>query len=205
MCALPHGKHELHAARIDTGAGRRAARLRPGGRAGADVLSKTAPRARPARSSTPRRSSAATSCSTRTPVSASEAIADQLRVAVGADRGGLSGRHASGRAAARHTRSRQHAAAGFRLAAWAGAGRREAIERAIELNGVAVPTNQAAFAWGRRAAVEPAALDALLGVTEEAPEPSDAAQLDASMKARASARYWRLPECGAGPALSPLC
>lgn len=32
---------------------------------------------------------------------------------------------------------------------------REAIERAIELNGVAVAMNKAAFAWGRRAAVEP--------------------------------------------------
>jgi len=32
---------------------------------------------------------------------------------------------------------------------------REAIEKAIELNGVAVEANRAAFAWGRRAAVDP--------------------------------------------------
>ena len=37
-----------------------------------------------------------------------------------------------------------------------------AIERAIELNGVAVAMNLAAFAWGRRAAVEPEAVDAML-------------------------------------------
>ncbi len=31
-----------------------------------------------------------------------------------------------------------------------------AIERAIELNGAAVETNQQSFRWGRRAAVDPA-------------------------------------------------
>ena len=36
----------------------------------------------------------------------------------------------------------------------------EAIERAIELNGVAVEFNRRAFRWGRRAAVDPALVDA---------------------------------------------
>ncbi len=39
---------------------------------------------------------------------------------------------------------------------------REALERAITLNGQQVPTNLAAFAWGRRAAHDPAAVHALL-------------------------------------------
>jgi len=39
----------------------------------------------------------------------------------------------------------------------------EAIEKAIELNGQAVPMNVAAFRWGRRAAHEPAAVEALAG------------------------------------------
>ena len=38
-----------------------------------------------------------------------------------------------------------------------------ALERAIELNGVAVDAGKTAFAWGRLAAAEPAKLDALLG------------------------------------------
>jgi indolepyruvate ferredoxin oxidoreductase len=38
----------------------------------------------------------------------------------------------------------------------------EAIERAIEMNGEAVPMNLAAFRYGRRAAVDPAALEALV-------------------------------------------
>lgn len=38
----------------------------------------------------------------------------------------------------------------------------EALERAIEMNGEAVPMNIAAFRYGRRAAVEPAALEALI-------------------------------------------
>ncbi|MGE5770804.1 MAG: indolepyruvate ferredoxin oxidoreductase family protein [Hyphomicrobiales bacterium] len=38
----------------------------------------------------------------------------------------------------------------------------EAIERAIEMNGEAVPMNIAAFRYGRRAAVDPKALDALV-------------------------------------------
>jgi indolepyruvate ferredoxin oxidoreductase len=38
----------------------------------------------------------------------------------------------------------------------------ESIERAIELNGEAVPMNLAAFRWGRRAAVDAAAVEALI-------------------------------------------
>ena len=38
---------------------------------------------------------------------------------------------------------------------------RQAIEQAIELNGVEIAMNKAAFAWGRRAAVEPAAVAAI--------------------------------------------
>jgi indolepyruvate ferredoxin oxidoreductase len=53
-----------------------------------------------------------------------------------------------------------------------------AIEQAIELNGEAVEMNKAAFHWGRRAAMEPAAVDALIK-----PEPqalSDARRLSQS-------------------------
>jgi indolepyruvate ferredoxin oxidoreductase len=39
---------------------------------------------------------------------------------------------------------------------------RESLVRAIELNGVAVDSNKAAFAWGRRAAHDPASLENLL-------------------------------------------
>jgi indolepyruvate ferredoxin oxidoreductase len=38
----------------------------------------------------------------------------------------------------------------------------EAVEKAIEMNGEAVPMNIAAFRYGRRAAVDPAALEALI-------------------------------------------
>ena len=38
----------------------------------------------------------------------------------------------------------------------------EAIEQAIEMNGEAVAMNVAAFRYGRRAAVDPAALEALV-------------------------------------------
>ena len=38
----------------------------------------------------------------------------------------------------------------------------EAIEKAIEMNGEAVPMNLAAFSYGRRAAVDPAAVEALV-------------------------------------------
>ncbi|MCW5737858.1 MAG: indolepyruvate ferredoxin oxidoreductase family protein [Enhydrobacter sp.] len=44
----------------------------------------------------------------------------------------------------------------------------EALERAIELNGTAIPMNLGAFRWGRRAAADRAAVDALV-----APQPTD--------------------------------
>lgn len=56
---------------------------------------------------------------------------------------------------------------------------RAAIERALELNGVAVEANKLAFACGRLAAAEP---HALLGVSNELTEPSDADRLDAIIR-----------------------
>jgi indolepyruvate ferredoxin oxidoreductase len=53
-----------------------------------------------------------------------------------------------------------------------------AIERAIELNGEAVAMNLAAFGWGRRAAVDPASVEAL--IAERAGPPSAARQLSQS-------------------------
>ena len=53
-----------------------------------------------------------------------------------------------------------------------------AIERAIELNGEAVEMNNAAFRWGRRAAVEPAVVEALIKPAPEAA--SDARTLSQS-------------------------
>jgi indolepyruvate ferredoxin oxidoreductase len=50
----------------------------------------------------------------------------------------------------------------------------EAIEKAIELNGEAVAMNQAAFRWGRAAAVDLAAVEALI---RPAPAMTDAARL----------------------------
>ncbi len=47
----------------------------------------------------------------------------------------------------------------------------EAIERAIELNGVVVEMNVEAFRWGRRAAGDPAAVETALGRTGEASKP----------------------------------
>jgi indolepyruvate ferredoxin oxidoreductase len=52
------------------------------------------------------------------------------------------------------------------------------IERAIELNGEAVEMNKAAFAWGRRAVVEPAVVEALIRPAPEAT--SDARTLSQS-------------------------
>jgi indolepyruvate ferredoxin oxidoreductase len=52
------------------------------------------------------------------------------------------------------------------------------IERAIELNGEAVEMNKAAFAWGRRAVVEPAVVEALIKPAPEAT--SDARTLSQS-------------------------
>ena len=60
---------------------------------------------------------------------------------------------------------------------------RAAMERALELNGVAVEANKLAFACGRLAAANPGALEALLGGSEAAARPSDAAQLDAIVQA----------------------
>jgi indolepyruvate ferredoxin oxidoreductase len=59
----------------------------------------------------------------------------------------------------------------------------EAIERAIELNGVAVEFNKQAFTWGRRAAFDPAAVHRLAGgySRDEAPEAFD---LDAFIERR---------------------
>ena len=49
--------------------------------------------------------------------------------------------------------------------------RREAIERAIELNGVAIEANKQAFDWGRRAAHDPVSVETLVGFDEPADEP----------------------------------
>jgi indolepyruvate ferredoxin oxidoreductase len=48
--------------------------------------------------------------------------------------------------------------------------RREAINRAIELNGVAVDMNKQAFEWGRRAGHDPMSVETLVGLDELAPE-----------------------------------
>ena len=59
-----------------------------------------------------------------------------------------------------------------------------AIERAIELNGVGVATNKTAFAWGRRAAIEP---EAVLATAERAsgrPPPPPALGLDGTIARR---------------------
>jgi len=55
---------------------------------------------------------------------------------------------------------------------------RAAIERAIELNGVDVAMNKAAFAWGRRAAIEPDAVVALAEARATRPLMVEAASLD---------------------------
>jgi indolepyruvate ferredoxin oxidoreductase len=47
----------------------------------------------------------------------------------------------------------------------------EAIERAIELNGVAIAFNKQAFLWGRRAAHDMAAVEAIVGRHDEKPQP----------------------------------
>jgi len=47
----------------------------------------------------------------------------------------------------------------------------DAIERAIELNGVAVDFNKQAFLWGRRAAHDLAAVQAIVGRTDDKPQP----------------------------------
>jgi indolepyruvate ferredoxin oxidoreductase len=61
------------------------------------------------------------------------------------------------------------------------------IEQAIELNGEAVAMNKAAFRWGRSAAVEPAALDALI---EPAPNlSSDSRRLSQSLDEIVARRF----------------
>ncbi len=54
----------------------------------------------------------------------------------------------------------------------------EAIEKAIEMNGEAVPMNVAAFRYGRRAAIDPAAVDAL--VTPQQQEQNDSLKFSQS-------------------------
>ena len=49
---------------------------------------------------------------------------------------------------------------------------REAIERAIEVNGVQVDFNRRAFLWGRRAAHDLGAVEAVIGARTSEPEPS---------------------------------
>jgi indolepyruvate ferredoxin oxidoreductase len=49
----------------------------------------------------------------------------------------------------------------------------EFLERAIELNGVAVERNIAAFRWGRRLAVDPTAVEEAAGLVAPAPETLD--------------------------------
>jgi indolepyruvate ferredoxin oxidoreductase len=59
--------------------------------------------------------------------------------------------------------------------------RRAAIERAIELNGVAIDANKQAFEWGRRAGHDPASIETLVGSDEPADEPRS---LDALVERR---------------------
>ncbi len=61
--------------------------------------------------------------------------------------------------------------------------RREAIERAIELNGIAIEANKRAFEWGRRAAHDLAGVEKLVG--REEPERAAPPSLDALIKKRA--------------------
>ena len=61
--------------------------------------------------------------------------------------------------------------------------RREAIERAIELNGVAIEANMQAFEWGRRAAHDLAGVEKLVG--KDVPNVEVAPSLDALIGKRA--------------------
>jgi indolepyruvate ferredoxin oxidoreductase len=62
--------------------------------------------------------------------------------------------------------------------------KREAIERAIELNGVAIEANKRAFDWGRRAAHDLASVERL--VAEDEPKTPEAPSLDALIERRAA-------------------
>ncbi|HLY00753.1 MAG TPA: indolepyruvate ferredoxin oxidoreductase family protein [Roseiarcus sp.] len=78
--------------------------------------------------------------------------------------------------------------------------RRAAIDRAIELNGVAIEMNKQAFEWGRRAAHDPMSVETLVGFDEPADEPPPldalvdrrAAHLEAYRDAAYAARYRKL-------------
>ncbi|MEQ8504022.1 MAG: indolepyruvate ferredoxin oxidoreductase family protein [Rhodospirillales bacterium] len=78
----------------------------------------------------------------------------------------------------------------------------DAIERAIELNGVAVEFNLQAFTWGRRIAHDPSAVDALAGLRDETPDVFDldgfiqrrTTDLTAYQNAAYAARYTALIE-----------
>jgi len=73
----------------------------------------------------------------------------------------------------------------------------DAIDRAIELNGVAVDFNKQAFTWGRRAAHDPAAVEKLAGPQDKPPAAFDldafiarrVADLTAYQNAAYAARY----------------
>ncbi len=62
--------------------------------------------------------------------------------------------------------------------------RREAIDRAIELNGVAIEANKQAFEWGRRAAHDLVSVEALVAGDE--PQADEAPPLDALIERRAA-------------------
>src|SRR5690606_12044903 len=61
---------------------------------------------------------------------------------------------------------------------------REAIEQAIELNGVAIEANKRAFDWGRRAAADPVAVERAVAPLAEPEKPAFAATLDEIVAAR---------------------
>src|SRR3546814_18109148 len=55
---------------------------------------------------------------------------------------------------------------------------RQAIEQAIELNGVAIEANKRAFDWGRRAAADPAAVERAVAPVAEPEKPRLAQTLE---------------------------
>ncbi len=89
--------------------------------------------------------------------------------------------HQAGRSAARRLHRHQHHDDGLCLSARACCRcRREAIEQAIEVNGVSIKMNTQAFRLGRLAAADPARLDAMMQGQDEAhaPKSLDAMTLD---------------------------